>query len=280
MNYGISPSDSPYYDNSYNGNFLSFELTDKTTTDVKDASTTLKDLALLELRCNPNEVNRVRNEVKTLNDFIDSNSLYFRIATTNEDYILELINICKSLNLKKSGEYNSYFSLGDFRAFRYLSKQGDKPFALKNKNRVSDFSNNMDYSEIRTIKMKSIGYTRYDYIVQNNIFINSPTLNYEVTKNNIYIESWYNMKFGLDLHIQDFLTLMDYLNQQGMAMKSVLSYGLLKDSGNFVFDMDSYQRAFTVVEADGEGVVVSDLGEEQEATIDQRIEDLIELFKI
>ena len=65
-----------------------------------------------------------------------------------------------------------------------------------------------------------------------------------------------------------------------MAMKSVLSYGLLKDSGNFVFDMDSYQRAFTVVEADGEGVVVSDLGEEQEATIDQRIEDLIELFKI
>ena len=91
---------------------------------------------------------------------------------------------------------------------------------------------------------------------------------------------WYKVKYGLDISVKDFLTLIDYLNKQGMGLKSVLSYGLLKDSGNFVFDMDSYQRAFTVIEANGEGVIESDLSEEQEATIDQRIEDLIDLFRI
>jgi hypothetical protein len=102
----------------------------------------------------------------------------------------------------------------------------------------------------------------------------------EIIDNPSRIASWYNVKYAIDFSVADFIKVIDYLTKQGMALKSVLSYGLLKDSGNFVFDMDSYQRAFTVVEANGEGVIESDLSEEQEATIDQRIEDLIDLFKI
>ena len=278
---GNDGSNSPYYDNASNGNFLTFELTDKTTTEAKDFTTGLKDLALLELRCPPNKRNDVKNDVNSLNDFIDSNDLYFRIVSTSDDYIIELINICKSLGLTKASDYQP-MNFDNYRAFQFLSTKGRKGFALspKNKGRVNDFIDEMEYNDSSSIRMRTYEYTSFDYHIQDNIFLSNATFRYEVSNNNRYIGEWYKFKFGLDLRVKDFMKLIDYLNKQGMAMKSVLSYGLLKDSGNFVFDMDSYQRAFTVVEADGEGVVVSDLGEEQEATIDQRIEDLIELFKI
>jgi hypothetical protein len=271
---------SNYYQNFYYNQILTFELTDKTKIDYnKSGSDQLQDLSLLELKYSKN-----RNDVlgiENLDAFINSPDLFFRVVTTNDDLVLELLGVCKSLGLTLANDYEA-LQMGQYRPFQFIADRGSKPYSLssKNKSRQSEFVREMDYDIRKYNSQRHYQYSNYDYHVQDNIFVSNNILRYEISNNSQYIGDWYKMKYGLDISVKDFLTLIDYLNKQGMGLKSVLSYGLLKDSGNFVFDMDSYQRAFTVIEANGEGVIESDLSEEQEATIDQRIEDLIDLFRI
>jgi hypothetical protein len=264
---------SPYRSNFYRAHFLTFELTDKTSVALKDGNEIINGVSFLELKSNG--ADRVK-EIKTLDEFIDSRDLYFRIASSNEEYIVQLVEIARSLGFYMTD--SSYLD-NQYRAFSFLAKKGQKPYSLKKKDNARLFSNNVPYYVSESIMMEV--YERYsmDFTPQDNIFVNNANLRNEIIDNPSKIASWYNVKYAIDFSVADFIKVIDYLTKQGMALKSVLSYGLLKDSGNFVFDMDSYQRAFTVIEANGEGVIESDLSEEQEVSIDQRIEDLIDLFR-
>jgi len=54
---------------------------------------------------------------------------------------------------------------------------------------------------------------------------------------------------------------------------------MLKDSGKFNFDIESFQRASIVADISGEGNIQSEMSEEAEKTIDALIDNLVELFQ-
>jgi hypothetical protein len=64
-----------------------------------------------------------------------------------------------------------------------------------------------------------------------------------------------------------------------MPIKTVVSYKMLKDSGTFDFDVESFQRATIITDINDEGNIEKTMSDEVEETIDGLIDNLVELFQ-
>ena len=93
---------------------------------------------------------------------------------------------------------------------------------------------------------------------------------WDITDTDDFIKGWTVMD-------NDYFS--DYLKELEMPMKTIVSYKMLKDSGKFTFDIESFQRATIVTDIDGEGNIQELISKEAEQSIDGLIDNLVELFQ-
>lgn len=261
-----------------------FELTEKTKTKVEGSVSTAEQFALIEFRPNMAKRNEAVMYSQELSQAMenknigDANLMFVRISVTNFGMLIPFLEKLRNMGYEES---NSEIDFGattkGLRTVAYISERGNKPFKVAAKDKVRGFSfinNALSWDEERALKQS---YRRnYNVTVSDaNRFFLTSSLKYE-SDNNDY---WYDeMKFGIDMKLDLFNEICDAFKQQGTPLKTVVSYSMIKDSGQFMFDIESHQKALINTESDEGGFVEEQITDEEEKDISQLIDECVELF--
>jgi hypothetical protein len=252
---------------------LLFEVLEKIKSKIEGGVSVLDDFLFVEFKRNGMFSKSEVLEALEGNS-LDTYSVYARITSTDYSYIHQILDFLNVLNI----ENNANISDGYARTLAYVSDK-KKYFVVPKEYKSSKWSFGYNYdtpSDVENYTRKYY-YGDYNFSTGANAFVMSAVLNYEIQTQRT--NSWYKPKFAIDLTLNDFCKLCDYLKELEMPLKTVVSYKMLKDSGKFNFDIESFQRASIVTDISGEGNIQNEMSEEVEQTIDALIDNLVELFQ-
>ena len=271
--------------NFNNYEVLLFEVLEKIKAKIVKGVSTIDDTFFVEFKSN-NQYTK-SSAVQSLKDYsLDSQSLYVRFTSTSFLYIKTILDFLNVLNIENSMNITDGFA----RTLAFKTTKQDrqkgvglKPFTVPPSLSSAkwDFKDvdNIPYYIEQYLKTKGNreGFGTYEFSTGFNAFVFSPILNNEIETKNIV--DWYTPKFAIDLTLNDFCALCDYLKDLEMPIKTVVSYKMLKDSGTFDFDVESFQRASIITDINDEGNIEKTMSDELEKTIDGLIDNLVELFQ-
>ena len=206
---------------------------------------------------------------------LDSDAVYVRLSSTDFAYTYQVLDFLNVLNIAN----DQIISDGYARTLSYETSKGGKLFTIPPKFKVSNWDFRGRYNVPYDVQKytKQYYYEDYQFTTGSNAFVMTSVLNYAIETQQT--KNWYKPKFAIDLTLNDFCRLCDYLKELEMPLKTVVSYKMLKDSGKFTFDIESFQRASIVTDISGEGNIQELISKEAEETIDGLIDNLVELFQ-
>jgi hypothetical protein len=256
-----------------------FEITEKTKNKVEGSVSTVEQFALIEFKIRkPYDMNSLSQAIAEKN-LAQSNLIYVRISVTNYAMLVPFLEKMRNMGYSEANSETDFIlDNKGLRTIAYISGAKSKPYKVAAKDKIRGFSfinDALDYDERRDLNPMT---RRYGVKVgDSNRFFLSATLKYESEKNYY----WYDeMRFGIDMRLELFNEICDAFKQQGTPLKTVVSYSMIKDSGMFVFDIESHQKAIINTESDEDGFVTEQITDDEEKDISQLIDECVELFDI
>jgi len=279
----LKADDNGYFPVNFNNyEILLFEVLEKTKSKIDDGASTIDDFLFVEFK----NKRGIRSDVvyNLEEKGLDCQLVYVRISTNKFDYLYTILDFLNVLNIDQTDyedisdgyarplAYNSLTPKGDISKKTYTVPQN-----LREKIGKWHFDSRYNVPYYVANYLNKIYASNYNFSTATNAFVLTPALNYEIETKDA--ENWYEPKFAIDLTLNDFCKLTDYLNDLDLSIKTVVSYKMLKDSGKFNFDIESFQRASIVTDINGEGNLEGEMSDEVEQTIDGLIDNLVELFQ-
>ena len=271
----LNNNDSNLFTNNfYHHEILLFEVLEKIKSKIEGGVSILDDFLFVEFKAN--ESMSKESVVTSLQENgLDSNGAYVRLSSTDFAYIFQILDFLNVLNI----ENDQIISDGFARTLSYETKKGSTLYTIPKNYKVANWDFRSRYNVPYDVRKYTQEYYYMDYQFSTgaNAFVLTAVLNNLIETQST--RSWYSPKFAIDLTLNDFCRLCDYLKDLDMPMKTVVSYKMLKDSGKFTFDIESFQRASIVTDISGEGNIENTMSDEVEQTIDSLIDNLVELFQ-
>jgi hypothetical protein len=268
--------------NNYtNYQVLLFEVLEKVKSEIKNGVSTIDESLFVEFKGVSGFSKS--NTIESLQQRgLDSNSIYVRFSSTTFNYIHTILDFLNVLDIENSSEISDGFARTlAFKTTKRDSRRGGlKRFTVAEKFQSSKWDFEDRYSSLPYYidnYLTESNYNNYDFSTGNNAFVLTAVLNNAIETKET--KEWYSPKFAIDLSLNDFCKLCDYIKSLEMPLKTAVSYKMLKDSGTFQFDIESFQRASIVTDISGEGNIQREMSEEVEKIIDALIDNLVELFQ-
>jgi hypothetical protein len=274
----LNNNDTTLFTSNFNRHeILLFEVLEKIKSKIEGGVSVIDDTFFVEFKVN--ELSQYTSQSNVIDSLesngLDSDAIYVRLSSTDFAYTYQILDFLNVLNIAN----DQIISDGYARTLSYETSKGGKLFTIPAKYQGS----NWDFRGRYNVPYEVIQYTRqyyyedYQFTTGLNAFVLTAVLNYSIETQQT--KNWYKPKFAIDLTLNDFCKLCDYLKELEMPMKTIVSYKMLKDSGKFTFDIESFQRATIVTDIDGEGNIQELISEEAEQSIDGLIDNLVELFQ-